>query len=86
MFACYYCCCKLLELLAWKIAFPLLEESLAIDPAVKVQETCELSLRRLEEQKNESSAKSTSISPFLSIDPAPSAKQGLSVDQLRYVS
>jgi hypothetical protein len=47
MFACYYCCCKLLELLAWKIAFPLLEESLAIDPAVKVQET--KAVRRAEE-------------------------------------
>ncbi|TVU07488.1 hypothetical protein EJB05_19160 [Eragrostis curvula] len=64
-------------------SIPLLEESLATDPAVEVQETCELALRRIEEQKNASSAESTTISPFLSVDPALPAKQGLSVDQLR---
>lgn len=61
-------------------------ESLATDPAVEVQETCELALRRIQEQKNVSGAESTTISPFLSVDPALPAKQGLSVDQLRYVS
>ncbi|XP_062220762.1 deoxyhypusine hydroxylase-B isoform X2 [Phragmites australis] len=64
-------------------SIPLLEESLAADPAVEVQETCELALRRIEEQKNVSGAESSTISPFLSVDPALPAKQGLSVDQLR---
>lgn len=65
-------------------SIPLLEESLAADPAVEVQETCELALRRIEEKKNASGAESTTISPFLSIDPALPAKQGLLVEQLRY--
>lgn len=64
-------------------SIPLLEESLAADPAVEVQETCELALRRIEEKKNASGAESTTISPFLSIDPALPAKQGLLVEQLR---
>lgn len=63
----------------------LLKESLAADPAVEVQETCELALRRIEGQKNASGAESTTISPYLSVDPALPAKQGLSVEQLRYV-
>jgi deoxyhypusine monooxygenase len=67
-------------------SIPLLEEGLATDPAVEVQETCELALRRIEEQKNGSGAESATISPFLSVDPALPARQGLSVDQLRYVS
>lgn len=66
-------------------SIPLLEESLAADPAVEVQETCELALKRIEEQKNVTGAESTTISPFLSVDPALPAKQGLSVEQLRYV-
>uniref|UniRef100_A0ACD5YVI6 Uncharacterized protein n=1 Tax=Avena sativa TaxID=4498 RepID=A0ACD5YVI6_AVESA len=61
----------------------LLKESLTADPAVEVQETCELALRRIEEQKNASGAESTTISPYLSVDPAMPAKQGLSVEQLR---
>ncbi|VAI51632.1 unnamed protein product [Triticum turgidum subsp. durum] len=61
----------------------LLKESLAADPAVEVQETCELALRRIEGQKNASGAESTTISPYLSVDPALPAKQGLSVEQLR---
>uniref|UniRef100_A0A0D9Y1N6 Deoxyhypusine hydroxylase n=1 Tax=Leersia perrieri TaxID=77586 RepID=A0A0D9Y1N6_9ORYZ len=64
-------------------SIPLLEESLAADPAVEVQETCELALRRIQEQKNTSAAESATISPFLSVDPALPAKQGLSVQQLR---
>jgi len=61
-----------------------LEESLTTDPAVEVQETCELALRRIEEQKKANGAESTTSSPFLSVDPALPAKHGLSVDQLRY--
>ncbi|KAF7092158.1 hypothetical protein CFC21_094664 [Triticum aestivum] len=61
----------------------LLKESLAADPAVEVQETCELALRRIEGQKNASGAESTTISPYLSVHPALPAKQGLSVEQLR---
>ncbi|KAM0845666.1 hypothetical protein ACQ4PT_056212 [Festuca glaucescens] len=61
----------------------LLKESLTADPAVEVQETCELALRRIEDQKNASGAESTTISPYLSVDPAMPAKQGLSVEQLR---
>jgi len=61
-----------------------LEESLTTDPAVEVQETCELALRRIEEQKKVNGAESTTTSPFLSVDPALPAKHGLSVDQLRY--
>jgi deoxyhypusine monooxygenase len=63
----------------------LLRESLAADPAVEVQETCELALRRIEEQKNAIGVESTTISPYLSVDPALPAKQGLLVEQLRYV-
>jgi len=61
----------------------LLEESLTADPAVEVQETCELALRRIEEQKKVNGAESTTTSPYLSVDPALPAKHGLSVDQLR---
>ena len=63
---------------------PLLEESLTADPAVEVQETCELALRRIEEQKKVNGAESTTTSSYLSVDPALPAKHGLSVDQLRY--
>uniref|UniRef100_A0A0D3HWZ0 Deoxyhypusine hydroxylase n=1 Tax=Oryza barthii TaxID=65489 RepID=A0A0D3HWZ0_9ORYZ len=63
----------------------LLEESLAVDPAVEVQETCELAIRRIEEQKNTSGVESATVSPFLSVDPALPAKQGLPVEQLRNV-
>uniref|UniRef100_A0A0E0F9R4 Deoxyhypusine hydroxylase n=1 Tax=Oryza meridionalis TaxID=40149 RepID=A0A0E0F9R4_9ORYZ len=66
-------------------SIPLLEESLAADPAVEVQETCELALRRIEQQKNAGVSESTTISPFLSVDPALPAKQGLSVHQLREI-
>jgi deoxyhypusine monooxygenase len=61
-----------------------LEESLTTDPAVEVQETCELALRRIEENKKVNGAESTTTSPFLSVDPALPSKHGLSVDQLRY--
>ncbi|XP_010935762.1 deoxyhypusine hydroxylase-B [Elaeis guineensis] len=66
---------------------PLLEESLATDPAQEVQETCELALRRIQEQKNISSGDGASVkvSPFLSVDPAMPASLNSSVDQLREV-
>jgi len=65
-------------------SIPVLEESLTTDPAVEVQETCELALRRIEENKKVNGAESTTTSPFLSVDPALPSKHGLSVDQLRY--
>ncbi|KAL3828034.1 hypothetical protein ACJIZ3_016836 [Penstemon smallii] len=46
---------------------PLLKNSLAVDPAQEVRETCELALSRIEELKNSSVSES---SPFLSVDPA----------------
>lgn len=64
-------------------SIPVLEESLTTDPAVEVQETCELALRRIEENKKVNGAESTTTSPFLSVDPALPSKHGLSVDQLR---
>ncbi|XP_072968284.1 deoxyhypusine hydroxylase-B-like [Typha angustifolia] len=60
----------------------ILEESLEKDPALEVQETCELALRRIREQASSSSVKA---SPFLSVDPALPAMFDASVDQLREV-
>jgi deoxyhypusine monooxygenase len=54
------------------------------DPAVEVQETCELALRRIKEQKKVNGAESITTSPFLSVDSVLPAKHGLSVDQLRH--
>ncbi|XP_072993553.1 deoxyhypusine hydroxylase-B-like isoform X1 [Typha latifolia] len=65
---------------------PMLEESLATDPALEVQETCELALRRIREQKRMSSVSSMcplKASPFLSVDPAIPSSFNSSVDQLR---
>uniref|UniRef100_A0A1D1XJB7 Deoxyhypusine hydroxylase n=1 Tax=Anthurium amnicola TaxID=1678845 RepID=A0A1D1XJB7_9ARAE len=65
---------------------PLLKKSLASDPASEVQETCELALRRIEEQKNINNDDETSRlepSPFLSVDPARPSSLHSSVDQLR---
>ncbi|KAG1361382.1 Deoxyhypusine hydroxylase [Cocos nucifera] len=66
---------------------PMLEESLATDPAQEVQETCELALRRIREQKNISSGDEASVkfSPFLSVDPAMPASLNSPVDHLREV-
>ncbi|KAF0889227.1 hypothetical protein E2562_022479 [Oryza meyeriana var. granulata] len=75
---------KPLGLLAWRRAFPCWRR-VAADPAVEVQETCELALRRIEQQKNAGGSESTTISPFLSVAPALPAKQGLSVQQLREI-
>ncbi|XP_020275871.1 deoxyhypusine hydroxylase-B isoform X2 [Asparagus officinalis] len=67
---------------------PLLEQSLVSDPAEEVQETCELALRRIKEQKNSNNGDGASpleASPFLSVDPAMPAPSCSSVDQLREV-
>ncbi|KAJ8461631.1 hypothetical protein OPV22_034557 [Ensete ventricosum] len=67
---------------------PILEDSLTNDPAPEVQETCELALRRIKEQKSLSSVDGTSpinASPFLSVDPAVPTSLISSVDQLREV-
>ncbi|KAF8388207.1 hypothetical protein HHK36_026873 [Tetracentron sinense] len=67
---------------------PLLKKCLVSDPAQEVRETCELALRRIEEQKNvgNNDEISTGVaSPFLSVDPAAPASSSFSVDQLRQV-
>ena len=66
----------------------LLKNSLAVDPAQEVRETCELALRRIEEMKNAVTNDGMSmveVSPFLSVDPAAPASSCSSVDQLRFV-
>ncbi|XP_039135137.1 deoxyhypusine hydroxylase-B [Dioscorea cayenensis subsp. rotundata] len=67
---------------------PLLENTLALDPAVEVKETCELALRRIREKKNagnEDGQCHVETSPFLSVDPALPASLSSSVEQLREV-
>lgn len=67
---------------------PLLKNSLVVDPAQEVRETCELALRRIEEVKNVVGNDGMSMveaSPFLSVDPAAPAASCSSVDQLRFV-
>ncbi|KAK9281849.1 hypothetical protein L1049_004755 [Liquidambar formosana] len=66
---------------------PLLKNSLVLDPAQEVRETCELALRRIEELKIGSNDGTSTIeaSPFLSVDPAAPASSCSSVDQLREV-
>ncbi|XP_047325917.1 deoxyhypusine hydroxylase-like [Impatiens glandulifera] len=51
---------------------PLLRNSLVLDPAQEVRETCELALSRIEEMKNSKNS-ITNPSPFLSVDPAAAA-------------
>lgn len=64
-----------------------MEEGLATDPAQEVRETCELALRRIQEQINISSGDGASVkaSPFLSVDPAMPASLNSSVDHLRCI-
>ncbi|EEF41437.1 deoxyhypusine hydroxylase [Ricinus communis] len=65
---------------------PLLKNSLAVDPAQEVRETCELALKRIEEMGTANNCESTSgseRSPFLSVDPAVPASCCCSVDKLR---
>ncbi|KAE8686077.1 Deoxyhypusine hydroxylase [Hibiscus syriacus] len=67
---------------------PLLKNSLVLDPAPEVRETCELALQRIEELKSSSSDDKSSMketSPFLSVDPAAAAPSHSSVDKLREV-
>ncbi|KAL5712198.1 deoxyhypusine monooxygenase [Ranunculus cassubicifolius] len=65
----------------------LLEKTLVSDPAQEVRETCELALKRIEQQKNNCQSDDivTDASPFLSVDPATPASSCSSVDQLREV-
>lgn len=64
----------------------LLRNTSTEDPALEVQETCELALRRITEQKNNGDdGTSSKASPFLSVDPAMPASLDCSVDQLREV-
>ncbi|XWS46941.1 hypothetical protein CRYUN_Cryun14cG0111300 [Craigia yunnanensis] len=68
---------------------PLLKNSLILDLAQEVWETCELALQRIEELKSGGSDDKSSReekSPFLSVDPAAPASSHSSVDKLRYFS
>lgn len=62
---------------------PILEESLASDPAQEVRETCELALSRIKELKGVKSH-DVELSPFVSVDPATPASCS-SVPHLREV-
>ncbi|XP_017969430.1 PREDICTED: deoxyhypusine hydroxylase isoform X2 [Theobroma cacao] len=67
---------------------PLLKNSLVLDPAQEVRETCELALQRIEELKSGGSDDKASMaekSPFLSVDPAAPASSYSSIDKLREV-
>lgn len=64
---------------------PLLKNSLALDPAQEVKETCELALNRIEQLKDASCQSMDEKSPFMSVDPAAPATSGSSVNQLRCV-
>ncbi|KAK9039248.1 hypothetical protein V6N11_024081 [Hibiscus sabdariffa] len=67
---------------------PLLKNSLVLDPAPEVRETCELALQRIEELNSGSRDDKSSMtekSPFLSVDPAGAAPSHSSVDKLREV-
>lgn len=65
-------------------AVTVLKDTLIEDPILEVQETCELALRRIMEQKNinNDDGTSTKISPFNTIDPAIPSSLDSSVDQL----
>ncbi|XP_073146201.1 deoxyhypusine hydroxylase-B isoform X2 [Henckelia pumila] len=62
-------------------AILLLKNSLTLDPAQEVRETCELALSRIDEMKNSMAVES---SPFLSVDPAAPASCS-SVKELREI-
>ncbi|CAN0841659.1 Deoxyhypusine hydroxylase [Linum grandiflorum] len=67
---------------------PLLERSLAADPAQEVRETCELALNRIKEMNTangDDQSPAMDKSPFLSVDPAGAASSCSSVDELREV-
>ncbi|KAL6271481.1 hypothetical protein ACE6H2_028392 [Prunus campanulata] len=63
---------------------PLLENSLALDPAQEVKETCALALNRIEQLKDSGNQSLDEKSPFMSVDPAAPATSS-SVNQLREV-
>ncbi|XP_020572985.1 deoxyhypusine hydroxylase-B [Phalaenopsis equestris] len=65
----------------------LLKDTLIGDPILEVQETCELALRRIMEQKsiNGGEERTSKASPFHTVDPAIPASLDFSVDQLREV-
>ncbi|XP_048429592.1 deoxyhypusine hydroxylase-A-like isoform X2 [Pyrus x bretschneideri] len=64
---------------------PLLKNSLALDPAQEVKQTCELALNRIEQLKDAGCQSNDEKSPFMSVDPAAPATSGSSVNQLREV-
>ncbi|CAB4291551.1 unnamed protein product [Prunus armeniaca] len=61
---------------------PLLENSLALDPAQEVKETCALALNRIEQLKDSGNQSLDEKSPFMSVDPAAPATSSSSVNQL----
>ncbi|KAF5482370.1 hypothetical protein F2P56_002944 [Juglans regia] len=63
---------------------PFLKNSLVLDPAQEVRETCELALNRIEQMKS-AGGNDEERSPFMSVDPAAPASSCSSVDQLRKV-
>ncbi|KAK3031654.1 hypothetical protein RJ639_035022 [Escallonia herrerae] len=63
----------------------ILKNSLVLDPAQEVRETCELALSRIEELKKVRNGDDSGKSPFLSVDPAAPASSSASVHQLREV-
>ncbi|KAG2719094.1 hypothetical protein I3843_03G243800 [Carya illinoinensis] len=63
---------------------PFLKNSLVLDPAQEVRETCELALNRIEQMKS-AGGNDEERSPFMSVDPAAPASSCSSVDQLREV-
>lgn len=65
---------------------PILEHSLAHDPAQEVRETCELALSRIKQLKAAyDSSSMTERSPFMSVDPAPPASSCSSIGHLRFI-
>ncbi|XP_060676395.1 deoxyhypusine hydroxylase isoform X2 [Ziziphus jujuba] len=62
---------------------PILRNSLALDPAQEVRETCELALERIEQLKDADDGSAVEKSPFMSVDPAAPTTSCSSVNQLR---
>lgn len=65
-----------------------MKNSLDLDPAQEVRETCELALNRIEHLKdacNNDELSETEVSPFKSVDPAAPATSCCSLEQLRFV-
>ncbi|KAJ8747014.1 hypothetical protein K2173_012993 [Erythroxylum novogranatense] len=64
---------------------PSLENSLVVDPAQEVRETCELALSRIHEFSSATCDDAMQRSPFLSVDPAAPASSCSSVGELREI-